>query len=514
MPKRIIDTREPRKKRVRPEHNFPLQTRQLLVELCSPRLDADGGELPPLVDVDDLRVVPSAPSRATIFKWLAGDFTDNDEPTSVVQHDFSSVLNEWQELVVVGFCLFTLSCHRAVTLELVLDFVRTHFREDLSQQWASLFFKRHHFAKHRPAALPVAYAVHDTLDLAVSWLRDNQSDLCNAVTTDALFSLDQISFWDNAVCASSFSPVGGYVEGLRRKTREVVFPLFFCALIGEISSRLVMAAHPAPAARLPRLRNSGQPFVLTENAGAKHIVYSAFAPDGTCLVLVIFTGQQPPPCDDNRDGRGWYLSSDRQNHAYVHYIEGLSQSSTRTTEIYLETLQNNRFEQALPRDASFVLDRAPWHISAEAAALWNQYHFNVFVLPPTTGKWLNPNDQAIHREIRRQFNRLQLINPRHKVRNIIDAYYAVSEETVRASWRHTYLLRSGYEEHLRKEAARGFRAGVGCEDHFEAANEAWEQWFRASVRRPRDVLSAFNRATVPGSALDGQYWIRYGTSHK
>src|SRR6187455_185470 len=126
MPKRIIDTREPRKKRVRPEHNFPLQTRQLLVELCSPRLDADGGELPPLVDVDDLRVVPSAPSRATIFKWLAGDFTDNDEPTSVVQHDFSSVLNEWQELVVVGFCLFTLSCHRAVTLELVLDFVRTH----------------------------------------------------------------------------------------------------------------------------------------------------------------------------------------------------------------------------------------------------------------------------------------------------------------------------------------------------------------------------------------------------
>ena len=68
MPKRIIDTREPRKKRVRPEHNFPLQTRQLLVELCSPRLDADGGELPPLVDVDDLgvRVVPSAPSRAAL----------------------------------------------------------------------------------------------------------------------------------------------------------------------------------------------------------------------------------------------------------------------------------------------------------------------------------------------------------------------------------------------------------------------------------------------------------------
>ena len=278
MSKHIIDITEPRKKRVRPKHNYPPQTRQLLVELCSPRLDADGGESPALVDVDDLRVIPSAPSRATMFKWLAGIFTEDGEPQPVVQHDFSSVLNEWQELVVIGFCLFTLSCHRAVTLELVLDFVRTHFREELSHQWASHFLARHHFARHRPAALPVAYAVHDTLDLAVSWLRDNQDDLCNAVTTDSLFSLDQINFWDNAVCASSFSPVGGYVEGLRRKTREVVLSLFFWFQNREISSHLALPHHPPrPSALLCRC-NRGQPFVLTENAGAKHIVYSAFAP--------------------------------------------------------------------------------------------------------------------------------------------------------------------------------------------------------------------------------------------
>ena len=242
MSKHIIDITEPRKKRVRPI--YPPQTRQLLVELCSPRLDADGGESSASVDVDDLRVIPSAPSRATMFKWLAGISTEDGEPQPVVQHDFSSVLNEWQELVVIGFCLFTLSCHRAVTLELVLDFVRTHFREELSHQWASHFLARHHFARHRPAALPVAYAVHDTLDLAVSWLRDNQDDLCNAVTTDSLFSLDQINFWDNVVCASSFSPVCGYVEGLRRKTREVVLSLFFWFQNREISSHLALPHHP------------------------------------------------------------------------------------------------------------------------------------------------------------------------------------------------------------------------------------------------------------------------------
>jgi hypothetical protein len=107
MSKHIIDITELHNKRVRPKHKYPPQTRQLLVELCSPRLDADGGESPALVDVDDLRVIPSAPSRATMFKWLAGIFAEDGEPQPVVQHDFSSVLNEWQELVVIGFCLFT-----------------------------------------------------------------------------------------------------------------------------------------------------------------------------------------------------------------------------------------------------------------------------------------------------------------------------------------------------------------------------------------------------------------------
>ena len=168
---------------------------------------------------------------------------------------------------------------------------------------------------------------------------------------------------------------------------------------------------------------SGQPSVIMPDAGTKHIVYTTLTSDGACLPPVIFVGKQPPAGDDGE----WHLSSDGLNYAYVIYIEGLTQASTRTTEVYLETIFN-RWENGPVDGSVFIMDVAPWHVSAEARALWDDYGLVPKFLPATTGKWLNPCDQSIHREMRRTFSKLQQRRPKNKLKNIIDAYYAVTDK--------------------------------------------------------------------------------------
>lgn len=237
-------------------------------------------------------------------------------------------------------------------------------------------------------------------------------------------------------------------------------------------------------------------------------MYTTFSSDGACLPPVIFTGVKPPPGDDGE----WYLTSDKKNYGYVVYIEGLASASTRTTEIYLETIFN-KWERPPEEDSCFVMDVAPWHVSAEARALWDQYSLHVYFLPATTGKWLNPNDQAIHAVMRGTFNRLQRQSPANKIRNILDAYYSVKDETVTRSWRHTCLLKGDYEEHLRAEACRGFRAGVGWEAHYERGYQEFTDWAKKSVRAPSDTLPGYSPPTSLGeSNLDGKRWSAYGTS--
>lgn len=245
--------------------------------------------------------------------------------------------------------------------------------------------------------------------------------------------------------------------------------------------------------------------MVTKDAGVKHIVYTPFTSSGRCLPPVIFTGAEPPPPDDDP----WYYASDGRSYAYVHYIPGLTQASTHTTEIYLETIFG-RWENEPEEDAVWIVDSAPWHKSREAVELWGDHGLDVRFLPATTGKWLNPNDQAIHREMRRTFNRLQRADSSIKTRNIIDSYYAVAEDVVKNSYRHTHILLNDYEEHLRNEAARGFRAGSSREVEYEEARQLYEKWFKMTVRRPSDLLRPNRPASLGTSGLDGVRWTRYG----
>jgi hypothetical protein len=223
------------------------------------------------------------------------------------------------------------------------------------------------------------------------------------------------------------------------------------------------------------------------------------------LYPVILTSTQPgePDCGD------LFSDGDPTHLAYVVYLPGVSSPSTHTTEIWLECMRR-RSRLMLEDDCVLILDVATWHVSADAKAFFAQAALDVRHIPAAAGKWLNPCDQSIHREMRRTFIRLQREQPHTKLRNIIAAFYAVSDSNVEHSWDHTALLKDNYEERLRHIAAEGFRAGCGREEEFERAHLAWSEWVSQHFRSPTDALPSHHPEQLDDCALDGARVVNYG----
>tara|TARA_B100000405_G_C16657305_1_gene400720 strand:- start:75 stop:722 length:648 start_codon:yes stop_codon:yes gene_type:complete len=194
--------------RKRREHNWPEAYRKLCVTLIEQH-HATGGQ--DGISIAALCRTPGAPPRATVNSWLRGEVTGAQEQMPATAFDHKSKLSYEEELVVVGHLLQVLQAHRAVVLATVTEFVATFLDVVVSDSWASRFLSRHAFSQHRPASLPVSFAVHDALGHAIDFVDANRDELCAADVGGYLYAIDQVAFWDNAVVTSCFSPVGGYV---------------------------------------------------------------------------------------------------------------------------------------------------------------------------------------------------------------------------------------------------------------------------------------------------------------
>lgn len=221
---------------------------------------------------------------------------------------------------------------------------------------------------------------------------------------------------------------------------------------------------------------------------------------------MIFTSVQPGAADAD----GMHRGRNPINRAHVVYIKDVQQASTDTTEKWLENMCK-RGMNYLPEDSTLVCDVAPWHVSKEAQAIFNQRELNIVYLPAGTGKWLNPCDQSIHREIRREFDRLMLERPNEKLLNVIDAYYSVRDDVVRNSWRHTGLLEEDYETRLRHAAAEGFRPGAGRDEMYSRASESWDGWKSENLRHDLPVEHGLRADVGHDCALDGRRHTYHGT---
>ncbi len=234
-------------------------------------------------------------------------------------------------------------------------------------------------------------------------------------------------------------------------------------------------------------------------------MYEAFTADGTCLPPVIFVSHTHKRSTDLEG-----LFKDKNgNIAYVIYMPDLHAPSTDSTVAWLETMTKpNR--NYLSDSPTVVLDSLRGHFAEKAITMWDSIGATLYRLPGGSGKWLNPCDQAINREMRRTFLRLQQHNRANKLCNIIEAYYSVNGSTIVESFARCGLFEGDPEEIVSSQASQGFHPPVQRKDDCERYTSALNEWFKHSVRSAADVLPRSKEPSTHDSTLDGTYWTRYG----
>jgi hypothetical protein len=254
---------------------------------------------------------------------------------------------------------------------------------------------------------------------------------------------------------------------------------------------------------------SGQPRVLQRESGDKILVYTAFMANGECWPPVLFTSKPLP----NRGESEIRRLKDSNQFAFVHYLPDNSAPSSLHTEIWLSDM-NSLYANMLQGQHHLICDKAPWHTSQYARDLFDFYDITPHYIPGGTGKWLNPCDQAIHREMRRTYNQLQQLRHSDKIDNIITAYYSVSPAAVDGSWRHTALLEGDCEDHLTKVSQEGYHATAEREAHFAIFSEKFDLWANASLGSRRVADAEPRDVRTLDTGLDGPYWSPAGVAGK
>ena len=108
-----------------------------------------------------------------------------------------------------------------------------------------------------------------------------------------------------------------------------------------------------------------------------------------------------------------------------------------------------------------ILDSLKGHFGEKMEEKWQNVAATTYRLPASSGKWLNPCDQAIHREMRRKFIQLQQRNRQAKPDNIVAAYYSISEETVRHSFAKCGVFDRNIDDVIGEAAEEGYKATEG-----------------------------------------------------
>ena len=248
----------------------------------------------------------------------------------------------------------------------------------------------------------------------------------------------------------------------------------------------------------------GQPHLWDSDVGGKHIVYEAFTADGACLPPVIFV---PKQIEKSRDPEGRFFDK-KGREAYVVWIPGLGAPSTDSTVAWLEHMTSpahNYFEDK----PHVILDSLKGHFAENTQIVWDDIEATLYRLPAGSGKWLNPVDQSINREIRRTFIQLQQTNRRDKLANIIEAYYSVRDESVKASFHRCGIFEGDPEDIVSQQASQGFSPTSARKEACERYEAAFTHWIQTSVRASSDVLPRSKQATSVVNNLDGDYWNRY-----
>jgi hypothetical protein len=302
---------------------------------------------------------------------------------------------------------------------------------------------------------------------------------------------------------------------MRLSAGEFVFVLFFDEYLSFSISTMKFPEYSFMLPRSPQTL-SGGPRILSFETDVKYTVWTASDYNGRIWPPVIFATKWSLSADDVglMTHCCWYNDGENKEHsAYVHIVDKAAPNYTHT----LQWLADMRCADWcwMEEGTHLVLDRAPWHMEHHVSEYFKQNQNTVVphLLPGGAGKWLNPQDQAIHALIRKKWRALSTSSlSQDAERHLIAACFAPSKDTVAGAWRHTALIEGNAKTVIEKRNTEGYHAPKGKKDVFKKYRSAFSGWESNSVRRSADTLPDEQPATLPGTQLDGRKWVRYGNS--
>lgn len=238
-------------------------------------------------------------------------------------------------------------------------------------------------------------------------------------------------------------------------------------------------------------------------------MWTAFCADGTCLPPVVFVSKKfaHPHRLVAGGGRCWYTDGNRSHYAFVHEVDDASTNGQHTKQWWVDMV--DPAWNFLEGTVALILDNAPWHTSAAVKRFLQEDPYSTVpldFLPPKSGKWLNPNDQAIHHSIKAEYRRLARERPYDSLTNVIAAYYRVPDSTVTGSWKHTALLDGPIKATLTQRDSEGFHCPRGKEEEFKEYRKVFEDQILWKKRNVDALQPSQPFLQLGDTSTTGRYW--------
>ena len=187
----------------RVERTYSAEVRTHYVNLMT---STDGAASSAPLSPRALSHLDGAPPYETLKRWRR-EFSHPRAPHKRKGRPQKVTLDEQE--IMAGYTLFLLKRQHIVDAEVLIDFLSVAFNKAVDKSWVSRHMPKLGFSLHRPAGQPLKFFNKNALPTAIKFV-DATRPVLNAFGDNSrIVAMDQISFWDNGLVTSSYSPIGG-----------------------------------------------------------------------------------------------------------------------------------------------------------------------------------------------------------------------------------------------------------------------------------------------------------------
>jgi hypothetical protein len=156
--------------------------------------------------------VPGLPDAATLRRWR--EEADNPPAPAKLTATIGRppLLSDEELMIVGGFVLFCAERHQTCGGKEIIEFIQHAFGITVIKSWVTEKMEELGMSSHRPASLKFTFGGSHSITAAVEYLEANQPLLRKVEPRSRVVAIDQISFWDCGVSASTYSAIGAYAS--------------------------------------------------------------------------------------------------------------------------------------------------------------------------------------------------------------------------------------------------------------------------------------------------------------